>query len=193
MMITYQVKSQIILQKKCYLFPNKKPNQEVNSKRLKGVRMKRYILSSLVIVMVIAGYVYAQAAANFSGTWVLDANKSDLGMNNPAAKAQMNKVSLIIKQTETQLTIERSTGDTAVYNLDGSESVNNLPHGGQSKTTMHWVGTTLAAKTISNINGVNVEMTDERGLSADGKEMTLKITRQAPSGEKKQMMVYKKQ
>lgn len=154
--------------------------------------MKKSFLFSSAIVMVIAGYVYAQAAANFAGNWVLDTSKSDLGMNNSAVKVQMNKVMLIIKQTATQLTIERSTGDTAVYNLDGSESTNNLPHGGESKTTMHWVGSSLVAKTTSKINGMDVQMTDERSLSADGKEMVLKVTRQTPGGEKKQVLVYRK-
>jgi len=140
-----------------------------------------------------AGYAYAQAAANFSGTWVLDTGKSDLGMNTSAAKTPMNKVTLIIKQTATQLSVERSTGDTAVYNLDGSESMNSLPGGGQSKTTMHSVGNMLVAKTTSQISGMNVEMTDERSLIANGQEMVLKVTRQTPSGEKKQTLVYNKQ
>jgi capsule polysaccharide export protein KpsC/LpsZ len=57
------------------------------------------------MVMVVAGFTSAQAAVNFSGTWVLDIGKSNLGMNNPAAKARMNKVTLVIKQTATQLTL----------------------------------------------------------------------------------------
>ncbi len=36
-----------------------------------------------------------------------------------------------------------STGDTAVYNLDGSASMNSLPGGGQSKTIMRSVGNAL--------------------------------------------------
>jgi hypothetical protein len=107
------------------------------------------------MVMVVAGFTSAQAAVNFSGTWVLDIGKSDLGMNNPAAKARMNKVTLVIKQTATQLT----------YNLDGSESINNLPNGIQSKATMNWVGNALAAKTVSQTNGIETGMTDERSLS----------------------------
>lgn len=155
--------------------------------------MKKVFLTSLVFVLVMTGYAYAQAAANFSGTWVLDTGKSDLGMNTTASKAPMNKVILIIKQTATQLSIERSTGDTAVFNLDGSESTNSLPGGGQSKTTLSSVGNTFVAKTTSQINGMNVEMTDERSLSANGQEMVLKVTRQTPSGEKKSTLVYNKQ
>ena len=155
--------------------------------------MKKFILYVFVLVMVVAGYTSAQAASNFTGTWVLDIEKSDLGMNNPAAKARMNKVTLVIKQTATQLTIERSSGDIATYNLDGSESINNLPNGMQSKTTINWVGKALAAKTVSQINGMETKMTDERSLSADGKQMTLKIALTTPSGVKNQLLIYNKQ
>jgi hypothetical protein len=154
--------------------------------------MKR-LLFVLVFAMVSAVSVSAHAAPDFSGTWVLDVNKSDLGMNNPAVKAQMKKVVLIIKQTATKLSIERSTGDVASYNLDGSESVNSLPGGGQSKTTMKWAGDTLVSKTISTTGGMNTTMTDVRSLSANGKEMVLKISLQMPSGERKQTLVYAKQ
>lgn len=155
--------------------------------------MKRLLFCVLVFAMVSAVSVSAHAAPDFSGTWVLDVNKSDLGMNNPAAKAQIKKVVLIIKQTATKLSIERSIGDVAVYNLDGSESVNSLPSGGQSKTTMNWVGDTLVAKTISNASGTNIRMTDVRSLSANGKEMVLRVSLQMPSGERKQTLVYTKQ
>lgn len=155
--------------------------------------MKRLLLFVLAFAMIIAGSVSADAAPDFSGTWVLDVNKSDLGVNNPTAKAQMKKVVLIIKQTSTKLSVERSTGDVAVYNLDGSESVNNLPNGGQSKTTMNWSGNTLVAITISNSMGMDVKQTDVRSLSADGQEMVMKVSLQIPSGERKQTLIFTKQ
>ena len=36
-------------------------------------------------------------------------------------------------------------------------------------------------------------MTDERSLSAEGKQMTLKITLTTPSGVKNQLLIYTKQ
>ncbi len=155
--------------------------------------MIKLLFMALTFAMVGAVSVPAHAAPDFSGTWVLDVNKSDLGMNNPAAKVQMKKVVLIIKQTATKLSIERSTGDVAVFNLDGSESVNSLPGGSQSKTTMNWAGDTLVAKTSSNIGGTNIRGTDVRSLSANGKEMVLKVSLQMPSGERKQTLIYIKQ
>lgn len=154
--------------------------------------MKRFLWFVLAFAIVSACFVSADAAPDFSGTWGLDVNKSDFGINNPA-KAQMKKVVLIIKQTATKLSIERSTGDVAVYNLDGSESVNSLPNGGQSKTTMNWVGGTLVVKSISNVGGRDVKATDVRSLSADGQEMVVKVSLQMPSGERQQTLVYTKQ
>lgn len=152
--------------------------------------MKRIIFAA-AFAMVLIGSVCAHAVPDFSGTWVLDVNKSDLGI--PAAKAQMNKVVLVLKQTATQLSVERSTGNVAVYNLDGSESVNSMPNGGQSKTILNWSGNTLAGKTVSTMNGNDVKMADVRSLSADGREMVLEVSLQMPSGERKQRLVYSKQ
>ena len=105
----------------------------------------------------------------------------------------MRKVELILKQTDKQLSIERSPGETAVYKLDGSESVNRLPGGNQSSTKMNWVGDTLVGKTTSSLGNTKVEMTDVRRLDASGKVMILQVVRQTPRGEVKQTLVYLKQ
>ena len=152
--------------------------------------MKKSIFIMLAFVVAVFFSVSAHAAPDFSGTWVLDISKSDTGISNPAAKAKMQKVTLVIKQTATKLTIQRSSGDIATYNLDGSESVNTLPGGGQTKTTLKWSGDTLVGKTTSSAGG---SMTDVRSLSANGKEMILKVTTQLPSGERKQTLIYNKQ
>jgi len=155
--------------------------------------MKGLFFVVLAFAMVSVGTVSAHAAPNFSGTWVLDLNKSDLGMKNPTAMARMKKVVLIIKQTANKLSIERSTGEVAVYSLDGRESVNSLPGGGQAKTTMSWSGATLISKTISNSSGSNVMSTDVRSLNANGREMLLKVSLKMPSGERRQTLIYTKQ
>lgn len=153
--------------------------------------MRRFIPVLLALAIVATAAVRAQAVADFSGTWALNVDKSDLG--TPAAKAQMSKVVLVIKQAANQLSIQRSTGDVTVYNLDGSESVNTLPNGAKAKTIMNWSGDTLVGKTVSNINGTEMNMADKRSLSADGREMVLEISMHMPSGERKQRLVYSRQ
>ncbi len=156
--------------------------------------MKRTLIFSLVLVLAIAGIVFAQSA-DFSGTWVLDYAKSDLG-SPMASKMQARKIVLVIKQTANQLSIERSMGDrkeTAVFKLDGSESVNPLPGGGKMSTWTKWSGATLVAKSTSVIGGSNVEVNDLRSLSANGRIMTLQVTRTTPRGVTKQTLIYNKQ
>lgn len=156
--------------------------------------MKKVLLLSFVLVFAFASLVYAQP--NFSGTWVLDAAKSDMGMKMPAGHAQMHKVVLVLKQTANQLSIERSVNnkkDTAVFKLDGSESINTLPTGDKSRTIMKWAGNTLVAKTTSTVAGMNTEMTDVRSLSANGQVMTLQVTQQMPSRVVKKTLIYNKQ
>jgi hypothetical protein len=160
-----------------------------NDSSCRGGEMKRILFVVLALAVISFVSVSVHAATDFTGTWVLDINKSDLGMNNPAAKAKAKKVVLILKQTATKLTIERSTGDVATYNLDGSESVNTLPGGGKSKTTVKWIGDKLVGKTVSSAGAT---MTDERSLSANGKEMVVKVSMQMPSGERKQTLIYNK-
>lgn len=154
--------------------------------------MKKALFLVLTFAIVIFCSVSAHTGPDFSGTWALDVNKSDAGIKNPAAEAKMQKVVLVIKQTATKLTIQRSTGDVA-DNLDGSESVNSLPGGGQSKTKMRWAGDALVSKTTSNSGGMEATSTDVRNLSANGKEMMLKVSTKMPSGERKQTLIYNKQ
>ena len=157
--------------------------------------MKRFLMGFLVVAGMLVGSLSAQAAPDFSGTWVLDLDKSELGVKNmPADKqAQLKKVTIVIEQTASQLTIKLSTGDTASYNLDGSPSSNALPDGTKATTMTKWDGDSLVSTTTYDIGGQNVETHDVRSLDGSGKVMTLQITRQMPSGEMKKSLIYNKQ
>jgi hypothetical protein len=165
--------------------------------------MKRALVFTLVLAVAITTLVFAQGRPDFSGTWVLDASKSDVGRGSPAGKQMpMRTVTLVLKQTSDTLTIQRTVGEqkeTALYKLDGSVSANKLPSGNESKSTAKWVGATLAIKTTAEISDpeggakIKTEMTDVRSLSADAQVMTVVVTRQTPRGEVKQTLVYNKQ
>jgi hypothetical protein len=163
--------------------------------------MKRALVLSFVMVVAITTIVFAQGKPDFSGTWVFDAAKSDLGrMSSSAKQMPMRTVALVLKQTSDVLTIQRTTGgqkETAVYKLDGSETTNKLPSGNETRSTVKWVGATLVSRTTAKMDdsqgGGNVEMTDVRSLSANGQVMTVVVTRLTPRGEVKQMLVYNKQ
>jgi hypothetical protein len=157
--------------------------------------MKRVLIISLALVFAAAGFAYAQT--DFTGTWVLDFAKSDMGTGSAAGKrTPVRPVVIVIKQTTNLLTIERSAGnrkETAVYKLDGSESINTLPSSAEARTRMKWAGDTLVAKTTSNVGGMNTEMTDLRSLDASGRVMTVKVARTTPRGVVNSTLIYNKQ
>jgi hypothetical protein len=136
----------------------------------------------------------AFGATDFSGTWTLDPARSDLGAG--AAKAPMQKVTIVIRQTPSTLAVERKAGErteTATYKLDGSTSVNKAPGGADIKSNTTWVGNALATKSSMATEGMTAQMSDVRSLADGGKTMIVEVTRQTPRGEVKQRLVYDRQ
>jgi hypothetical protein len=149
-----------------------------------------------ILICATTHYAFS-AEPDFTGTWVLDTEKSTMGSGRSGAgKLPMQKVTVVIKQTGTTLSIERKTADrteTAVFKLDGTETVNKLPSGNDIKSTSDWVGSTLVTKSTMVLEGTTVQATDVRSLSPDGKVMTIQVTSQTPNGEAKSTVVYNKQ
>lgn len=155
--------------------------------------MHKFLSIAVCIVLMTVGQALAGAPVDFSGTWTLDPAHSDMGMTMPPAMAaKMPQVTVVVTQTANQVTVERQRGEKAVYNLDGTPSINPLPGGGQSTTVLHWEGSVLKGKTVSTIQGKPMELLDERTLSADGKTMTVKVFHQNAGGPKTQTLIYTK-
>ena len=158
------------------------------------VVMKRKTFFISILVFAVTSYSLAVGTPDFSGTWILDTEKSDLGFR--AGNASMQKVTLVIKQTATTLSVERKLAnqdETAVFKLDGTESINKAPSGKDIKSTSSWVGSTLVTKSTMEMGNMTAQTTDVRSVSSDGKVMTIQVTRQTPQGEGKQTLVYNKQ
>ena len=156
--------------------------------------MKRATVFIIFITLAFYGSAFAQGKPDFSGTWILDMAKSDMGQGRPSAATR--KVTLVIKQTPAILTIERKVSErseTATYKLDGSESVNKSPSGQDIKSTSRWVGSTLLTKSIMSTEEGTAEMSDVRSLSAGGKVMTIDVTRKTGRGEVKQKLIYNRE
>jgi hypothetical protein len=149
----------------------------------------------IFINLAFSGSALAQGRPDFSGTWTLDMAKSDMGQARPIGMPA-RKVTLVIKQTPALLAIEHKVGDrteTATHKLDGSESVNKSPSGQDIKSTSRWVGSTLVTKSVMSTGNGTAETSDVRSLSADGKVMTIELTRKTPGGEVKQKLIYNKE
>jgi hypothetical protein len=153
--------------------------------------MKKVALLVMVMALAVAGLSFAQAKPDFSGTWALDAAKSDQMGARQGGGAAAAPAPIMIKQTATELTQEQKRGEntiTTVYKLDGTESVNKTQRG-ESKSTAKFDGAKLVIKIVSEGANGPMETTSTWSLSADGKELTMLRTTQR--GEMKQ--VYAKQ
>jgi hypothetical protein len=133
--------------------------------------MKRLVLIAFAAAVVLPFTARAQTKSDFSGTWTLEASKSD-APGGRGGRGPQGPVT--IKQTAGEITI-----GTATYKLDGSESLNQLQGRGgmvEAKSKAHWDGAKLVIETTRDIGGNTVTSTETRSLSADGKEMTVETS-----------------
>ena len=96
-------------------------------------------IALFLIVGLAQGLVAAQTAPDLSGTWSLDAAKSD-----PAAVTQTGRGrggapagQLVVTQSATEITVQRGN-QLFTYAVDGSETPG--PPGGETKSRMAWEG-----------------------------------------------------
>ena len=160
--------------------------------------MKRVLLTAMVAAMVIPFPARAQGKPDFSGTWTMDAAKSDPAPQGRGGGGGGGGGTLTIKQTATELTITsqgRQGPQTMTYKLDGSESTNQVMGrgGAQSvKSTAKWDGSSLVIETTRDFNGTSITTKEVRRLDNGGKEMHVETTAQTPNGEQKRKVVYTK-
>jgi hypothetical protein len=162
--------------------------------------MKRVLLTAMVAAMVIPFPARAQGKPDFTGTWTMDAAKSD-----PAPQGRGGGGggggggTLTIKQTGTELTVTsqgRQGPQTMTYKLDGSPSSNEVMGRGGAQTvksTAKWDGSSLVIETTRDFNGTAVTTKEVRRLDNGGKDMIVESTTTGgPNGEQKRKVVYTK-
>ena len=141
--------------------------------------MKTLTAGALLLFLVPA-IALAQAKPDFSGTWVLDVEKSWSGtMDGPRLPAE----TLVVKQTTAALTFEQSEEPgTVVVRLDGEESVKDSPMG-RTRLRASWEGDRLVMKmeaVAASILSWSLSA-DRKVLTVDGAAFSIKIQ---PTGEK---------
>jgi hypothetical protein len=170
------------------------------------MRNEKAAVTALAIVAW-ATLALAQARPDFSGTWMLDVAKSDLGSargGGPAgggpsrAPSPVLDAKFVIKQTASELSIDQQVGghsNVTTLKLDGSESVNTGMRGGQLKSKARWDGSRIVVESTQTMTTPNGERTLEtkevRSLAADG-TMVVERTTQTPRGTRTQKLVFKK-
>ena len=160
--------------------------------------MKRVTVLAVAAAVVLPFAARAQSKPDFSGTWTMDAAKSDPAPQGRGGGGGGGGGTLTVKQTATELAITsegRQGPQTLTYKLDGSESSNQVMGRGGAQTvksTAKWDGSSLVIETTRDFNGTAVTTKDVRRLDNGGKEMVVESTTQTPNGEQKRKVVYTK-
>ncbi len=96
------------------------------------------IVVAAALVVVAAGFPAAQAIPDLSGTWLVDAARSDPAPPAPAGgRGRGNANQMVITNGESTLTVALGNANY-IYNLDGSERTG--PPGGETKSKIAWDG-----------------------------------------------------
>ena len=156
--------------------------------------------SALLILLMICGstQIYAQGSkADFSGSWVLNAEKSNLGDTGGrrmgggdfVATQEVNLLTVVSTRTNRD---GESVTTTRKFTLDGKESVNEMRNF-ESKSTAKWSddGKTLTIETVFSFNG-NEMKSSEVWTMKDARTLSISSTRQGRNGEIKRTLIYDK-
>jgi len=114
-------------------------------------RIAALLLAAFVAAPALAApALAAQAKPDFSGTWVMVPEKSDLGgMPSPGGRTD------VIAHQEPKLTIKRTIGDATmnlVYAVDGQPWKNTIPQG-EVTSTLKWDGDVLVMQSAIALQG----------------------------------------
>jgi len=182
----------------------------------------RMILLTGVAVLCITALALAAAGINLSGTWVLDKDKSDTpgrggfgggpgggpagpggGPGGRGPRGPVD-VTLVIKQTDSELQIVRKTNREGQereteqkFTLDGKENTNPAGMGRgelKSKTKIDKDKIVIegSQKMQTKRGDFDLQIKEVYTLSSDGKVLTIQTTRDTPMGENTSKQVFNK-
>lgn len=140
--------------------------------------------------------------ADFSGTWVLNEGKSELGQMGRAAPTK-----IVIEQkaegttfTKTQLGMDGAPATSTEMLSNGKESETSVFNGnGKKKSVMTWAADgntfTVSSKIAISANGQSFDLSSNESwsLGADGKTIIMTNAITTPQGELTLKCVYDKQ
>jgi hypothetical protein len=112
--------------------------------------------------------VRAQTTPDFSGTWTMDAARSASAVQNEPVRSK----SLVIQQTPTKVTIERTTDGktfTTTYTEGAADARSAASPGGR----WYWDGPRLVIESGGNVSGSTVRTKEVLSLGATGAELTV--------------------
>ncbi len=163
------------------------------------MRLVRQLAAAAAAVMVAASMAAAQSV-NFSGTWELDASKSNLGPMGGGPNGPP-KITMVVEHKDPALAVKTTT-ETPMgtrtaeqkFTTDGKESVNTGPMGNQTKAIVTWKDKTTLQNdgTATMRGGMEMKVHQEWTLSPDGKTLTITRTMSGQMGEMSMSQVFTK-
>jgi hypothetical protein len=153
-----------------------KPGAQVGQSWFASCRMTTFIRTLAFLFLLAAGLPaqHAERKPNFSGTWRMDAEKSDFG-KFPAPTTILRTIAqkdpdLVVDTTQRAANGEQTAH--VVYRTDGAETKNQLSTG-EGASHAFWDGNDLVIRTtMTNSKGVDVLMEERWSLSPDGQTLT---------------------
>jgi hypothetical protein len=157
----------------------------------------RVYLAACAALVALTISTAAQGLPNFTGTWTLDAAKSDFGPMPPPESVVMviDHKEPTVKVTTTQKNQMGDSSNDSTYTTDGKENVNKMrgPAGDQDvKSTTKWNGKTLATSRTIEAQGMSIGIDDSWELSPDGKALTVSRQLKTPQGDFSTKLVLNK-
>ena len=154
--------------------------------------MKKFAIAFAFLIVLSLAFAAADKP-DFSGTWVLDTAKSDLGVTS-VPPIQTNvidhkepniRMTTMSKGQQGEHTTERS------YTTDGKGNTNSIGPG-VAKSTSKWDGAKLVTKTKMEGPDGTLEIDDLCELADGGKQMIIRRDFKGPQGKASQKLVYHK-
>jgi hypothetical protein len=166
-----------------------------------NVNLKLRALLLVIVSCFISGNLFAQGAANFSGSWAYNESKSVLGEGG----FRMISQTVIITQTDQAFTLERTfrgqDGEdrkmSETYTLDGKESINPV-FNTSKKSNAVWSADkkvlTVSSVMVFEMNGEKNEIksTEIYKLGDSGKSLSIDSQSVSSMGERKYTLAYDK-
>jgi hypothetical protein len=159
------------------------------------MHVRRNFLAIGALMAFSAGFSQAWAAKpDFSGTWKLDASKSEFGPMPAPDKWERTIThqdpSLKYKTVQAGPQGEMTT-DTS-YTTDGKESMNKF-RGQDVKGVAKWDGDVLTIQSKREVQGMEISINERWTLSPDGKVLTIANAISTPQGDFETKIVADKQ
>lgn len=160
-------------------------------------RFPRLLTLATLLLVALVALASPPAKPNFSGTWVLDLQKSDFGPL-PAPKSRTDQIT----QKDANLTVTRrqvapndqSTSVTVTCLIGGGPCTSTYSQSdAKLKAKALWEGETLVIDSVLTTSGVDFQVRDVYSLAPGGKVLTIKRHIASSQGDGDQTFVLNKQ